>query len=70
MNKLKVENVKDVDSKIEIKQMKQWFLKITDYADRLLEGHKKLNWPEKTITMQKNWIGKSYGTEIDFEING
>ncbi len=56
-------------SKIEIKQMKQWFLKITDYADRLLEGHKKLNWPEKTIAMQRNWIGKSYGTEIDFEIN-
>jgi leucyl-tRNA synthetase len=58
------------ESKIEIKQMKQWFLKITDYADRLLEGHKKLNWPEKTIAMQKNWIGKSHGTEIDFEING
>lgn len=57
------------ESKIEIKQMKQWFLKITDYADRLLEGHKKLNWPEKTIAMQKNWIGKSHGTEIDFEIN-
>ena len=57
-------------TKIEIKQMDQWFLKITDYADRLLEGHKNLNWPEKTIAMQKNWIGKSYGTEIDFEING
>ncbi|HOR52561.1 MAG TPA: leucine--tRNA ligase, partial [Candidatus Pacearchaeota archaeon] len=57
-------------SKIEIRNMKQWFLKITDYADRLLEGHKKLNWPERTIAMQKNWIGKSYGTEIDFEING
>ncbi len=57
-------------SKIEIKQMEQWFIKITDYADRLLEGHKNLNWPEKTIAMQKNWIGKSYGTEIDFEING
>lgn len=56
-------------TKIEIKQMKQWFLKITDYADRLLEGHKNLKWPEKTIAMQKNWIGKSYGTEIDFEIN-
>lgn len=57
-------------SKIEIRNMKQWFLKITDYAERLLEGHKKLNWPEKTIAMQKNWIGKSYGSEIDFEING
>lgn len=56
------------ETPIEIKQMKQWFIKITKYADRLLEGHKKLNWPEKTIAMQKNWIGKSYGTEIDFEV--
>jgi len=55
---------------IEIKQMNQWFIKITNYADRLLEGHKALKWPEKTIAMQKNWIGKSHGTEIDFEING
>jgi len=58
------------DTEVEIKQMNQWYLKITNYADRLLEGHKKLNWPEKTIAMQKNWIGKSHGTEIDFEING
>jgi leucyl-tRNA synthetase len=58
------------DTEVEIKQMKQWFLKITDYAERLLKGHEKLNWPEKTIAMQKNWIGKSHGTEIDFEING
>lgn len=57
------------DTEVEIKQMKQWFLKITDYADSLLEGHKKLKWPEKTIAMQKNWIGKSLGTEIDFSIN-
>jgi leucyl-tRNA synthetase len=56
------------DTEVKVKQMKQWFLKITDYADRLLEGHKKLNWPAKTIAMQKNWIGKSYGTEIDFEV--
>lgn len=58
------------DTEVEIKQMNQWYLKITEYADRLLEGHKKLNWPEKTIAMQKNWIGKSFGTEIDFKING
>ena len=57
------------DSEVEIKHLNQWFLKITDYADRLLDGHKKLDWPHKTIAMQKNWIGKSYGTEIDFEIN-
>jgi leucyl-tRNA synthetase len=58
------------DTDVEIKNVRQLFIKITDYADRLLEGHKKLNWPEKTIAMQKNWIGKSFGTEIDFEING
>lgn len=58
------------ESKVEIKQLNQWFFKITDYADRLLDGHKKLNWPEKTIAMQKNWIGKSHGIEIDFLING
>jgi leucyl-tRNA synthetase len=57
------------ESEIEMRRMNQWYLKITDYADRLLEGHKNLNWPQKTIAMQKNWIGKSYGTEIDFEIN-
>ncbi|VVB79655.1 Isoleucine--tRNA ligase [uncultured archaeon] len=56
------------DTEVEIKNVRQLFLKITDYADRLLEGHKNLKWPEKTIAMQKNWIGKSYGTEIDFEI--
>jgi len=48
------------------KNLKQWFFKITDYAEKLLEGHKKLNWPEKTILMQKNWIGKSEGAEIVF----
>jgi leucyl-tRNA synthetase len=58
------------ETKVEIKHLKQWFLKITDYADRLLEGHKKLDWPQRTIAMQKNWIGKSHGTEIEFEING
>ncbi len=58
------------DTKVVIKHLKQWFLKITDYADELLQGHEKLNWPSKTIAMQKNWIGKSHGTEIDFEILG
>ncbi|MEX0921129.1 MAG: leucine--tRNA ligase [Candidatus Pacearchaeota archaeon] len=55
-------------SELEIKELDQWFFKITDYADELLEGHKKLDWPERTIAMQKNWIGKSHGTEIDFEL--
>jgi len=56
------------DTKVEVKNVRQLFLKITDYADRLLEGHKNLNWPERTIAMQKNWIGKSHGTEINFEV--
>ncbi len=50
------------------KNMKQWSLKITNYAEKLLEGHKELDWPESTITTQKNWIGKSEGAEIEFKI--
>ncbi|MGK9477733.1 leucine--tRNA ligase [Melioribacter sp. OK-6-Me] len=52
------------------KNLTQWFFKITEYADELLEGLNKIDWPEKTKTMQINWIGKSYGTEIDFAIEG
>jgi leucyl-tRNA synthetase len=48
------------------KDLVQWFFKITQYADRLLEGHNKIDWPEKTVLMQKNWIGKSQGVEISF----
>ncbi len=49
------------------KDMTQWFLKITDYAEELLSDLDKLDWPEKTKLMQKNWIGKSTGCEIHFE---
>jgi len=49
------------------KQLEQWFFKITAYADELLEWCDRLaGWPEEVITMQKNWIGKSYGAEITF----
>ena len=58
------------DTPVEIKHLKQWFLKITDYADELYENLDNMDWPDKTKAMQKNWIGKSHGTEIDFEING
>ncbi len=51
------------------KKMKQWFFKITDYADELLESIDALNWPEKTKKIQKNWIGKSYGSLITFDID-
>ena len=47
--------------------MTQWFLKITDYAEELLSDLDKIDWPEKTKLMQKNWIGKSTGCEIHFE---
>jgi leucyl-tRNA synthetase len=52
------------------KLLAQWFWKITAYADRLLEGHKKLDWPEKTKLMQRHWVGKSEGAEIRFAIEG
>lgn len=51
------------------KNLSQWYLKITDYADELLKDLDKLeNWPDKVKTMQKNWIGKSIGAEISFDI--
>jgi leucyl-tRNA synthetase len=50
------------------KDLVQWFFKITDYAERLLEGHNRIDWPEKTITMQKNWIGRSEGAQIKFKV--
>ncbi len=53
------------------KNLSQWYLKITDYADRLLQDLDKLEgWPEKVRTMQRNWIGKSEGAELDFAIKG
>lgn len=55
---------------VEKKKMKQWFFKITDYADELLDGIDALEWPEKIKTMQRNWIGRSEGAEITFEIDG
>jgi leucyl-tRNA synthetase len=48
------------------KDLTQWFFKITAYADRLLAGLEKLDWPEKTKIMQRNWIGRSEGAEITF----
>ncbi len=52
------------------KNLTQWFFKITDYADELLDDLDKLDWPEKTKLMQKNWIGRSYGGEIEFAVKG
>ena len=58
----------DID--IQIKHLNQWYLKITDYAEELNDFKDLQGWPELVKKLQKNWIGKSYGTEIMFEING
>lgn len=52
------------------KPMRQWVLKITEYAERLLEDLEDLDWPEATKQMQRNWIGKSVGANVDFKIDG
>ena len=51
------------------KTIRQWILKITEYAERLLEDLDTLDWPDSVKAMQRNWIGKSFGAEVDFEID-
>lgn len=59
------------DSEVVRKDLEQWFLRITDYADRLLEDLDLLaGWPERVRTMQRHWIGRSRGVEIDFPVAG
>ena len=55
-------------AKVELKEIDQWFIKITDYAEELLDSLENLNWPENVKLMQKNWIGKSNGAEIKYQI--
>jgi leucyl-tRNA synthetase len=50
-----------------VKMLEQWFFKITDYAERLLEDLSQLDWPQRVITMQRNWIGRSDGAEVVFK---
>ena len=52
------------------KNLRQWMLRITKYAERLLADLDKLDWPEKVKKMQADWIGKSYGAEVDFQVEG
>ncbi len=52
------------------KNLRQWMLRITKYADRLLNDLDKLDWPEKVKKMQAEWIGKSYGAEVEFPVDG
>ncbi|HEX6993868.1 MAG TPA: leucine--tRNA ligase [Gammaproteobacteria bacterium] len=70
-------NEEVVDGKSEVggfpcvrRPLRQWMLKITAYADALLEGLDELDWPESTKEMQRNWIGRSEGAEIDFDVDG
>jgi len=70
-------NEEIVDGKSEVggfdvvrRPMRQWVLKITAYADRLLDDLKLLDWPASTREMQKNWIGRSVGAEVDFPLDG
>jgi len=56
------------ETEIVQKKMKQWFFKITDYADRLIKDLDKLDWPESSVTKQKNWIGRSEGVQFKLKI--
>jgi leucyl-tRNA synthetase len=51
---------------VEVRQLEQWFFKITDYADRLLDDLETIDWPPHVVTMQENWIGRSEGAEVTF----
>lgn len=57
------------DTDVEVKHLEQWYLKITNYADELNDFSQLKKWPSLVTKLQKNWIGKSYGTEVEFEIN-
>jgi len=58
------------DTEVERREIAQWFLKITDYADELLADLEQVDWPEQVKTMQRNWIGRSEGMEVEFEVPG
>ncbi|GAB4281449.1 MAG: leucine--tRNA ligase [Candidatus Rifleibacteriota bacterium] len=55
------------ESQVEKKDLKQWFFRITEYADRLIDDLKTVDWPERIKKMQENWIGKSIGAEVNFK---
>jgi leucyl-tRNA synthetase len=70
-------NEEVIDGKSEVggfevirKPMRQWVLRITEYADRLLEDLKLVDWPSSTVEMQRNWIGRSIGADVDFALDG
>jgi leucyl-tRNA synthetase len=55
---------------VEQRELDQWMFRITEYADELIDGLAEIDWPEKTKTMQRNWVGRSEGAEIRFEVRG
>ncbi|HMD69100.1 MAG TPA: leucine--tRNA ligase [Chitinivibrionales bacterium] len=57
-------------TQVERKALRQWLLRITQYADRLLSDLDEVDWPESTLLMQKNWIGRSEGAEVVFRVTG
>ncbi len=65
-----VEEWKGKGYTVERKPMRQWMLRITEYAERLLAGLDTLNWPSSTLDMQRHWIGRSEGAEIAFDLDG
>ncbi|HEY6706799.1 MAG TPA: class I tRNA ligase family protein, partial [Actinomycetota bacterium] len=56
------------DALVEKRELTQWFFKITDYAQRLLDDMENLNWSDKVLTQQRNWIGRSTGADVDFQV--
>jgi leucyl-tRNA synthetase len=55
-------------NEVESRNLEQWMFKITDYSDRLLEDMAELDWPDRVLTMQRNWIGRSEGAEVTFRV--
>lgn len=65
-----VEEWKSKGHRVERRPLRQWMLRITDYAERLIDELEPLDWPESIKLLQRNWIGKSEGTEVDFTLDG
>ena len=65
-----VEEWKSKGHRVERRPLRQWMLRITDYAERLIDELEPLDWPESIKLLQRNWIGKSEGAEVDFTLNG
>ncbi len=65
-----VEEWREKGYTVERRPMRQWMMRITAYAERLLEDAKELDWPQSTLEQQRNWIGKSEGAEVNFPIKG